>query len=286
MKKSLFTLVFLCFAGFAMAQETNEFKMPLGDTMVWTPLKNCNAINYKIREPQLIDYEIIKAGDCIQVIAKKVGTSRIIATCGDNDYTVTAKFAIFDPNEVAQKDQKPEKPATQTFTGTYKFAPPKDHFFITINNEETQFNETYMKLGNEEAFNDGQGIDRFWNIKTGKNWYYRPESQGWTDDVEWEFQPLGESFPILNSFAKEVSKSNLSDYYVGTERVLNIDCWKFFVEQSTDTVIQYWVDPANGCTLKRQINNHPAKTVTVYDLKYNRLYFGPKFKKSLHDTTR
>ena len=288
MKKSIYTLVFLCIASFAIAQETNEkeFKLPLGDTMVWMPFDNCDTINYKIKEPQAIDFKIIKSGDRIQVIAKKLGTSRIIATCSDNDITTVAKIVVYDPNEIIERAKKPEKPETQKFTSTYKFIPPKDHFFVTIKNEETQFNETYMKLGNDEAFNDGQGIDRFWNIKTGKNWYYRPDAQGWTDDVDWEFEPLGESFDPLNSFANEVNKDNLSNYYVGMEKVANINCWRFFVEQSADTVIQYWVDPANGCTLKRQINNHPAKVVTVYDLKYTRLYFGPKFKKGLHDTTR
>jgi len=172
------------------------------------------------------------------------------------------------------------------FTGTYKFTPPTNNYFITINNTGTGFNETYMKHGDDEAFNDGQGVDRFWNIKTGKNWYYRPDAQGWTDDVDWEFEPLGESFPILNSFADEVNKDDLSNYYVGMEKVLDIDCWHFFVDFEDGTVIQYWVDPANGCTLKRQINADPAKVVTVYDLKYTKLYFGPSFKKGLHDTTR
>jgi hypothetical protein len=46
------------------------------------------------------------------------------------------------------------------------------------------------------------------------------------------------------------------------------------------------VDPATGCTLKRQVNADPAKIVTVFDLKYKRLYFGPSFKKGLHDTRR
>ena len=151
-----------------------------------------------------------------------------------------------------------------------------------------------MKHGDDEAFNDGQGVDRFWNVKTGKNWYYRPDAQGWTDDVDWEFDSLGESFPIINSFATEVNKDNLSNYYVGTEKLtvggadkpMEIECWKFFVDFEDGTVIQYWVDPANGCTLKRQINADPAKVVTVYDLKYTRLHFGPSFKKGLHDITR
>ena len=91
-----------------------------------------------------------------------------------------------------------------------------------------------------------------------------------------------------------MNKDNLSNYFVGTEKLtvggsdkpMEIDCWHFFVDFEDGTVIQYWVDPANGCTLKRHINADSAKVVTVYDLKYTRLYFGPSFKKGLHDITR
>lgn len=296
MKKVLISLLFLCFGGLIMAQEANEteFKMALGDTVVWTPFAGCNMIGYNIKGPKVISFKPVHFGEKIEIIAKKIGKSSIVATCQDNDTTATANFIIFDPNDVPVVAEKLEKPATMPFTGTYKFTPPTNNYFITINNTGTGFNETYMKHGDDEAFNDGQGIDRFWNVKTGKNWYYRPDAQGWTDDIDWEFEPLGESFPIINSFANEVNKDNLSNYYVGTETLtvggadkpMNIECWKFFVDFEDGTVIQYWVDPANGCTLKRQINTDPAKIVTVYDLKYTRLYFGPSFKKGLHDISR
>lgn len=286
MKKTLYTLVFLCIASLSMAQERKEFefKIPLGDTVVWTPFNNCDTINYSIKFPNYIDVKPLKYGNSIQVVAKRVGNSRITTKCGADVFV--AEFFIFDPNDIPAGPDIPVKPATQAFTGTYKYTPPTDNYFITIHNQTGDFYETYMKHGNEEAFNDGVGFDRFWNVKTGKVWYYCPDAQGWTDDVDWEFEPLDGSCPPLNSFANEVDKTDLSKYYVGKERVLDIDCWKFFVEQEDGSVNQYWVDPANGCTLKRQFNNEPAKVVTVYDLKYTRLYFGPKFKKGLHDIRR
>ena len=288
MKKALITMLFLCRTGFVMAQEKNEteFKMAIGDTLVWKPFDNCNMNGYSISGPKVISFKPIEMGDQIQIIAKTVGKSSIIATCQDDDTEAVAKITVIDPNDVPVVVEKPVKPETLPFTGIYKFTPPTDNFFITIKDLGSGFNETFMKHGDDEAFNDGQGFDRFWNVKTGKNWYYKPDSQGWTDDVDWEFEPFGESFPILNSFAKEVNKDNLSDYYVGMEKILNINCWKFFVDFEEGFVIQYWVDPANGCTLKRQVDTNPAKVVTVYDLKYTRLYFGPSFKKGLHDTRR
>ena len=278
----------LCFCGLVTAQEINknEFKMALGDTVVWRPFDNCDNTGYEINGPKIISFKTVKFGDCIQVIAKRIGKSSIIATCNDSNDQAVARFTVFDPNDVPAVVEIPVKPATQTFIGTYKFNPPTDNFFITINDLGTKRNETYMRHGDNEAYNDGLGIDRFWNVKTGKNWYYRPDAQGWTDDVDWEFEAFGESFPIINSFATEVEKDNLSKYYVGMEKVLDINCWHFFVDIEDNLVIQYWVDPSNGCTLKRQMNSDPAKVVTVYDLKYTKLQFGPSFKKGLHDTRR
>lgn len=296
MKRALITLMLLCIASITMAQESNEteFKMAIGDTVIWKPFATCNNHGYNISGPKVISFKPVHFGEKIEIVAKAEGQSSIIATCNESEAEAVANITVFDPNVVPVVVEKPVKPTTLPFTGTYSFNPPTDHFFVTITDEGSHFNETYMKLGDNEAFNDGQGVDRFWNIKTGKNWFYRPDAQGWTDDVDWEFEPFGESFAPLNSFANEVDKSDLSNYFVGTEKLtvgssdkpMDIDCWHFFVDFEDGTVIQYWVDPTNGCTLKRQMNADPARTVTVYDLKYTRLYFGPSFKKGLHDTTR
>ncbi len=288
MKKTIFTFIILCISYLALAQEPNEteFKIAIGDTIVWRPFTDCLNLDYNVSGSRVINYHPVHYGEKIEIVANKVGNCSITATCQNNNTTIVASITVIDPSIVPVVVEKPVKPETQPFTGTFSFTPPTDNYFITINDTGSGFNETYMKHGDDEAYNDGQGVDRFWNVKTGKNWYYRPDAQGWTDDVDWEFEAFGESFPIINSFANEVNKDNLSNYYVGMEKVLDMDCWHFFVDFEDGTVIQYWVDPANGCTLKKQINANPAKVVTVYDLKYNRLYFGPSFKKGLHDTTR
>lgn len=297
MKKLTILTIMLCIGSLAIAQESKEteFELSFGDTVVWKPFSNCDMIGYNISGPKVISFKPIKFGDRIQIIAKEAGESRIVATCRDNGTTAEAVITVKKPYEAPpMAGKKPEKPATQTFSGHYSFNPPATNFFVTIYNPESNSRETYVKIGDIEAFNDGQGLDRYWNIKNGENWYYRPEAQGWTDDVKWEFQPFGTSFFPLNAFANEVDHSNLSNYYVGNEKLtvggsnkpFELDCWKFFVEQPDGNVVQYWVDPANGCTLKRQVNYDAPREVTVYDLKYTRLYFGPTFKKGLHDTTR
>ena len=294
MKKALFTFMFLCLGGMLTAQETqlngcklfaNDTIIFIGDTIEWQPSVRCDSITYSISRPEYISYEPLRGGMCLQIIAKKVGMSYISVRCED-DVTDAAAINVTVREKAPVYVQTVEKPQTQAFTETYKYTPPTDNYFITLRNQVGQFDETYIKCGDEEAFNDGVGFDRIWNVKTGKVWYYCPDAQGWTDDVDWEFEPF-DGCPALNAFDKEVEdKSNLSKYYVGKEKAFNTDCWRFYVEQEDGSVIQYWVNPANGCTLKRQFNNQPAKEVTVYNLNYTRLNFGPKYKKGLHDNRR
>ena len=283
MKKLLFTLFCVCLGSMAIAQEAQEtrFELNIGDTLVWQSFEKPGSIRYSVSDSKSIVYQILGSGNQLQIIAKDKGTTVVTATFGE-----ALSHATIFVKEPEVKVAIPVKPATQPFTGVYSFNPPTDNFFITSTNPARDCRETYVKIGNKEAFNDGKEIDRFWDIKDGENWYYRPEAQGWTDDVKWEFEPLGKSFFPLDAFENEVDKVNLSKYYVGMERVLDVNCWHFFVDNEDGSVIQYWVDPANGCTLKRQINGEPAREVTVYDLNYKKLTFGPYFKKGLHDTTR
>ena len=287
MKRLLIAAMLIGFGAMAVAQEPNnqEYKMMLGDTVVWKPFDNCDMMNLNRLGEKVIDFKLTgKFYDRVQIIASKEGECSMKANCGDVE--AVAQITVQEPY-VAPVFEKIEKPETQAFTSIFNFIPPKDHFFVTVTDPGNHCKETYVKVGDNEAYNDGHGGDRFWNIKTGKNWYYRPDAQGWTDDVDWEFEAFGDSFFPLNAFAAEVTdKSDLSQYYIGMDKVLDVDCWVFFVEQADGSVIRYWVDPANGCTLQRQINADEPRVVTVYDLKYTRLYFGPSFKKGLHDTTR
>lgn len=295
MKKVLFTFMFLCLGGMLTAQETNQndckyfvgdTTIYIGDTILWQPFDWCDSLSYRISGHQNISYKPVNMGEHLQIIAKHAGLTHISARRGENNLIAPVSINIIVKEHETVVIPELVKPQTQAFTGNYHFNPPTNYFFVTTYNPESDCRETYVKIGDIEAHNDGHGLDRYWNVKTGENWYYRPEAQGWTDDVKWEFDPLGKSFFPLDAFEKEVTnKSNLSKYYVGMEKVLDVNCWHFFVEEGND-VVQYWVDPTNGCTLKRQLNTDPARVVTVYDLNYRKLYFGPKFKKGLHDTTR
>lgn len=278
-------LVLLFASTLLIAQEEyhEEYRIHVGDTLLWHPFAQCSNISFKVSPKEVVEFTPVQFTK-MQVIGKKAGICHLKATCGDT--SVSAEVTVEDtPQPVAPKE-KMEKPQTLAFTETYQFTPPADHFFITFTNPNDEYRETYAKIGAEEAYNNGHGTDRFWNIQTGANYFYVPDAQGWTDDVKFDFEPFGDSFFPLNAFARDVdTEGDLSAYYIGNEKVLDIDCWVFFVQQGDDAV-RYWVDPANGCTLRHQVNNDNPSEVTVYDLQYTRWFFGPKFKKSLHDKTR
>lgn len=289
MKKTTILLALsLCFGSMAFAQVGNDktFEITVGDTVIWQPFDACDNIGYSLTNPRTIKFSLVGFGDRIQVIGTQVGTSDVMAKCGGT--TATAKFKVNPPYSEPVEVAKPTKPQTQAFTSTYRFNPPKDHFFITFTDPRNHCRETWAKIGNEEAYNDGHGTDRWWSVKTGENWYFVPEFQGWTDDVKWEFEAFSDnSFFPMNAFQREVdTDGDLSQYYIGMERVLDVNCWMFFVEIEGN-VVRYWVDPSNGCTLKRQFNFEDPQEAVVYDLNYTKWYFGPKFKKAgLHDTRR
>ena len=284
--RKVLLLTLLITTGFAFAQSSDysaQVILNQGDTLRWKPEIQCNNISYNVNGSNIIKMQPLRGGK-IQVIGRKPGIGYLNITCSDTSYSV--KFIVNDPTKIVAEQVKIEKPETIPFDGSYSFNPPTDHFFITYTNPYSQSVITLAKIGAEEAFKDINGSDRFWNTETGKNYYYRSDAQGWTPDVDWDFEAFGDSFFPLNTFNREANIDSLAQYFVGTETVAGIDCWHFYVEGNDGNVIQYWVDPANGCTLKRQVNLDAPHTVTIYNLNYRKWEFGPKYKKSLHDKTR
>ena len=74
MKRVLIAMLFLCLTGFVMAQEANEteFKMSLGDTIVWKPFENCNMLGYNIKGPKVISFKPVHFGEKIEIVEPDV----------------------------------------------------------------------------------------------------------------------------------------------------------------------------------------------------------------------
>ena len=109
MKKVFITFIFLCLGGLVMAQEGNEteFKMALGDTIVWKPFADCNMLGYNIKGPKVISFKPVHFGEKIEIIAKTVGKSSIIATCQDNNTEAMANIIVFDPTMCPSSPKSP-----------------------------------------------------------------------------------------------------------------------------------------------------------------------------------
>ena len=119
MKKTLFLLLTLCLFGLCstqmVAQEDVEFKMKLGDTIVWKPFTYCNMLSYNISGPKVISFKPVHFGEKIEIIAKQEGSCTVIAICNDDNTKTDAKIIVEKPY-VAPIVEKLEKPETLPFT--------------------------------------------------------------------------------------------------------------------------------------------------------------------------
>ena len=154
MKKTLITLMFLCIAGLAMAQEANEteFKMSIGDTIIWKPFDDCNMMNLNRLGEKAIDFKVTgKFFDRVQIIALRKGNCGLKAICGDNGQETLANIIVYDPNEVPVIVEKPVKPATQAFTSTSSIILPFSAVALVgspvaaqlVSSEKSHFTSTY-----------------------------------------------------------------------------------------------------------------------------------------------
>ena len=84
MNRLILTTMLLCLSGMIWAQETaeTEIKMTVGDTVVWQPFDNCDAIGYNISGPKIIHFQYLHWGEKIEIVAKQAGSSSISAKLG------------------------------------------------------------------------------------------------------------------------------------------------------------------------------------------------------------
>lgn len=251
-----------------------EFSLKPGETTTWRPFQSCKALRIST-QGSAVD-ALPKPDGKVVIKASKVGRATIIARCGD-DVSVKAKVLV---SETVATDTtlRRERPATKVFTGTYTFNPPTDHFFVTYIDRGTRNVITRGKIGNEESYNDGTGWDRFWDVKTGENWFFNIQ-KGWINDVKFDFEPLNTDYAPMNAFAKQANLDSLSNAYIGDEMFHDINCWVFFVQNENGSITRYWVDPSNGCTIKMQVNENEPVEVTNYNLNYKTWDFGPRHKR-------
>lgn len=258
-----------------------EIRLQPGENTSWRPYESCKELRFSTSGSNVIK-TMPKADGRVTITAVGCGTATITAKCGEESMKAKVIVAEIKPEDTMKFSF--ERPVAKPFTGTYKFNPPTDHFFISYTDPLGKSTETRVKIGDEESYHDGKGVDCYWNVKTGENFHYDLD-KGWQPDVKFDFEPLSSEFFPLNAFNVEVPADSIANCYLGEEEYLGINCWVFFTQKPDGSIVKFWVDPANGCTLKRQVNSDEPCVVKMYTLNYTKWEFGPR-KKSHKDITR
>lgn len=264
------------------ADNMTEIRLQPGENTSWRPYESCKELRFSTSGSNVIK-TMPKADGRVIITALSCGTATVTARCGEEIMKAKVIVAEIRPEDTMKISY--ERPVAKPFTGTYQFNPPIDHFFISYSDPLGKSTETRAKIGDEEAYHDGKGVDRYWNVKTGDSYYFHLDN-GWKPDVKFDFEPLSPSFYPLNAFSVEVPADSIANCFLGEEEFAGVNCWVFFTQKPDGSIVRFWVDPSNGCTLKRQVNSDEPCYVKMYTLNYTKWEFGPRYKKHNNNTTR
>jgi hypothetical protein len=165
------------------------------------------------------------------------------------------------------------------FSGNYKYNPPADNYYVAFKSDGGSLSFE-AQIGKEYCFQATEEMVEFIDYTTGKGWMretdgteWYPDDYDFTDEEAYGYNsPLGAMedgfLKYFRAYGKE--DSQLSEYYVGMEKVAGINCWVFDSKGLNAITDKYWIDPANGACLK-YINTESGYVygeVTEYNLNY------------------
>ncbi len=227
----------------------------------WTPFPGKSGVTFEVSKEDILS--LSPTDSKVEFTGKKVGETVITATCEGK--TATAFVKVKEMDVIID----------------YKYTPPTDNFCIAVKSTENgnSYINQYAKIGAEEAMIDeSTDWQQFCNISTGT--YYTVADGKWYEDVQWGFYSFEESgghgSPIcdFNDFVKLLGQmgfgnEKLTEFYAGQETLLDVDCWVFDSNGWNNIYAKFWVDPSNGCTLKKAgTTTDTVIEVTRYDLSY------------------
>lgn len=246
-----------------------EYTIVIDGADSWRPFENGSGVTFASSKGGVISST--DDGKTVKFTGLAVGETDITATSG----TDTAKALVKVVKRSEQQDEQKAK-----FSGTYAYNPPTDNFCIETQSTRNGKSETdvWAKIGDEEANIDGDDWQGFYNVSTGAN--YTVLDGRWIEDVQWGFHSIadrgGVPSPLdtFNTFFQLLQKlgfgnEKLGDFYIGEETICGVKCWVFDTNGYNAIYAKYWVDPANGCTLKEAGTTEDyVCEVTTYDLDY------------------
>lgn len=163
------------------------------------------------------------------------------------------------------------------FSGTYIYTPFTDNYYI----EWTSGGGTYFAAGVGDDFchMPTEEMVTYINCATGEGWSRAADGTEWyQDDYDYSdmdhlsyvgvFSAMEDFFmKYFRAYGKE--DSELTDYYVGMEKVAGVNCWVFDTQGLNAIEMKYWIDPSNGCCLKYQTKEDGYTVeITEYNLNY------------------
>jgi hypothetical protein len=167
--------------------------------------------------------------------------------------------------------------AVQAQAVKYEFKPPQNNFYYKWKTSSGTYYAGYINGGLWR--DDGSG--QTFSTSDGKTYYYyegkwRLDGEADSGDVRaWLTQHLTEPdflgsyyeyfWERYNAAAGGTLRASL--YHKGKERFLGINC-DIFVD---NLLTRYWIDPANGCTLKRvSADGKEVEEILEYNLNFTR----------------
>ena len=177
---------------------------------------------------------------------------------------------------------------SEKFNGTYKYNPPTDNYYIQWTNtwkydggNKTKTETNFVAcIGKGYSFNSTEEGITYIDFSTGKGWSRLVDGSEWfeddydysdTEDASSAIGPLSamEEYFLRYFRAFGYEDEQLTEYYVGKEKVAGVNCWMFDSKGLNAITMKYWIDPANGCCLKYQNTETGNVTeVTEYNLNY------------------
>ncbi|MDO4567448.1 MAG: hypothetical protein Q4B99_00660 [Clostridia bacterium] len=246
------------------AEYDAEFTIYVNGSDEWTPFEGKSGVAFDYSGSVI---SMTSDATTVSFTGKQVGEAVITAAVEGEQSRALVRVRAMEPDE-------------DEIRIDYNYDPPQDNFCIEIRYYEAgeTYNDIYAKIGAEEAGIYGYtGWQEFYNITTGE--YYTVVDGMWYDDVLWgfdSFADMGHNPPIteFNEFVAALRQmgfdnGKLADFYVGTEIVCGVECWVFDTDGWNGQYVKYWVDPANGCALKKAGTTTDAVYEVVrYELDY------------------
>lgn len=242
-----------------------EYTIYVNGSDEWTPFAGKSGVSFTVSDDKVIS--ISDDGTTVEFTGLLTGESVITATLDGTESKTLVKVV---------KSSSTEDGKGTEFNGTYKYSPPADNYHIAYTNYLGNSYE-YAKIGDNEATIDyNSGWHHFWNVSTGV--YYSLLDDKWIEDVLFDFEPFsGDTWQPLDNFEHDIAsfyrgmgsmEEKLPYHYVMIENYLGIDCWVFDSKNVNGNYAKYWIDPANGLTLKTIYADGSTTEITVYDLNY------------------